>query len=149
MRQQRWIKFLASYDFDIQYTLGKGNRVSDVLSHKHSSIVSMMLAEWDTLETLSLCDIRDRVPASNSPILLFSLEARPSLLDRNTDAQRQDPDLMRLIWLCKFESRDDELRDFSIDIHGFLRKNNRLIMPRVSDLRRDIIDDCHHCKYTI
>lgn len=31
MRQQRWLEFLASYDFDIRY---KGNRVADALSRK-------------------------------------------------------------------------------------------------------------------
>ena len=46
----------------------------------------MMLAEWNTLEALSHCDIRDRPSVSDSPVLLFSMEARPSLLDRVAEA---------------------------------------------------------------
>ena len=32
LRQQRWMEFLASYDFEIAYTLGRGNVVADALS---------------------------------------------------------------------------------------------------------------------
>ena len=31
MRQQRWVEFLSSYDFDISYHEGKGNVVADAL----------------------------------------------------------------------------------------------------------------------
>lgn len=57
MRQQYWLEFLASYDFNIQYTFGNGNRVTDALSRKHSTIVSMTIVEWNVLETLSMCDV--------------------------------------------------------------------------------------------
>ena len=32
LRQQRWLEFLASYDFGKAYTRGKGNAVADALS---------------------------------------------------------------------------------------------------------------------
>ena len=109
MCQQRWLKFLASYNFNIQYTPGKGNRVADALSRKHSAFVSIMLAEWDMLETLSFCEIHDRGSSFDSPILLSSLGARPILLDRIADAQRPDPDLLHLIQLCESGSCDEAL----------------------------------------
>lgn len=43
MRQQRWLEFFAAYDFDIQYMLGKGNRVADALSRRHQAVVAMMI----------------------------------------------------------------------------------------------------------
>ena len=146
MRQQRWIEFLASYDFDIQYTPGKGNRVTDALSRRHSAVISMMLAEWNILETLSFYEIRGRGSSSDSPILLFSLGARPILLDRIADAQRRDPDLLHLIQLCESGSYDEALQDFSIDSHGCLRKKNHLFVPSDFALRHDILDDCHRSK---
>ena len=149
MRQQRWLEFLASYDLDIQYTPGKGNRVADALSRKHSAVVSMMIAEWDILETLSLCDIRDRAPSSDSPVLLFSLEARPILLDRIAHAQRQDPDLLHLIHLLESGSSDETLLDYSLDFRRCLRRKNRIVVPSDLSLRRDILDECHRSKYTI
>ena len=77
------------------------------------------------------------------------MEARPSLLDRVADAQKQDPDLSYLIQSCKSESRSDDLKDFDIDIHGCIRKKGGPIVPNVSNLRNDILEDCHRSKYTI
>ena len=34
MRQRRWIKILAKYNFNINYTKGKDNQVADALSRK-------------------------------------------------------------------------------------------------------------------
>ena len=56
---------------------------------------------------------------------------------------------MRLIQSCASDSRDEELRDFSIDSRGCLRLKNRIVVPSDSALRRDILDDCHRTKYTI
>ena len=53
MRQQRWLELLADYDFEIQYTPGKGNRVADALSRKQQAMVSMMIAEYRDLEVLA------------------------------------------------------------------------------------------------
>lgn len=78
----------------------------------------MMLVEWNILEALSLCDIRDRPSVSDSLVLLFSMEAHPSLLNRIADAQKQDPDISYIIQSCKSKSRSDDLKDFDIDIHG-------------------------------
>ena len=55
---------------------------------------------------------------------------------------------MLLIQLCETKSHDEALWDFSIDLHGCLRKKNRLVVPSDSALRHDILDDCHRSKYT-
>ena len=60
LRHQRWLEFRASYDLDILYTLGKGNRIADALSRKQQAVVFMMISEWNDLETLSTCEIWDR-----------------------------------------------------------------------------------------
>ena len=57
LRRQRWLEFLATYDLDILYTPGKGNRVADALSRKHQAVVSMMISEWKDLSILSGCEI--------------------------------------------------------------------------------------------
>ena len=53
LRQQRWLEFLASYELDINYTPGKRNCVADALSRKQQAVVSLMISEWNDLETLS------------------------------------------------------------------------------------------------
>ena len=53
----------------------------------------MMISEWNDLEILSTCEIRDRVSDLCSIFVLCSLEAHPSLLDRILEAQKLDPKL--------------------------------------------------------
>lgn len=36
LRQHGWLELLASYDFDISYTPGKGIVVADALNRKHA-----------------------------------------------------------------------------------------------------------------
>ena len=43
LRQQRWMKFLTSFDLGISFTLEKGNVVVDALSRKHAMLNSMIL----------------------------------------------------------------------------------------------------------
>ena len=59
LRQQRWLEFLASYDFDIAYTPGKGNAVADALSRRHASLGAIFL-EWKQLEYISGYDFRPK-----------------------------------------------------------------------------------------
>ena len=82
LRHQRWLEFRASYDLDILYTLGKGNRIADALSRKQQAVVFMMISEWNNPETLFTCEIQDRESNLCSSLVLCSLEAHPSLLDR-------------------------------------------------------------------
>lgn len=90
MQQQGWLEFLTVYDFEIEYTPCKGNRVADTLSRKHSAVVSMMLEEWKELEVLSSCDLRQRPVDGFSGVLLSSIVARPSLIERIAAKQSSD-----------------------------------------------------------
>lgn len=45
MRQQRWMEFISSYDFEILYQPGKGNVVADALSRQVSVMVVLMVEE--------------------------------------------------------------------------------------------------------
>lgn len=78
IRKQRWLESLAAYDFEIEYTPGKDNCVTDAFSRKHSVVVSMMLAECKDLEALSSCDLRQRPMDGFSGALLPSIIGRPS-----------------------------------------------------------------------
>ena len=149
LRQQRWLEFLASYDLDILYTPGKGNRVADALSHKQQAVVSMMISEWNDLRILSTYEIRDRVSDLCSSLVLCSLEAHPSLLDRILEAQKLDPELALLGQNFRDKIGIEGLKDFDIDSRGGIRKFGRLIVPNISDLRKDILEDSQRSKFTI
>ena len=86
--------FLASYEFEIAYTHGKGNVVADALSRKRLSSSSWFV-ERRSLEFISMFDFRPSVDFV--PGLLASLEVRPTLLGHIRGAQRDDPQLVELV----------------------------------------------------
>ena len=88
------MEFLASYDFEIPYTPGKGNVVADALSRKRFSL-SPLFVERRSLEFISMFDFRPSI--DYVPGLLASLEVRPTLLGRIGEAQRDDPQLVELV----------------------------------------------------
>ena len=82
------MEFLASYDFEIAYTPGKGNVVADALSRKRLSL-SPLFVERRSLEFISTFDF---TPSTDFvPGLLAFLEVIPTLLGRIGEAQRDDP----------------------------------------------------------
>ena len=53
MRQRRWMKYLADYDFTLHYHPGKENVVADALSRKSRGVLaSVAYQEWQMLETV-------------------------------------------------------------------------------------------------
>ena len=109
----------------------------------------MMIFEWNDLETLSTCEIRDRESNLCSSLVLSSLEAHPSLLDRILKAQKHDPELVLLSQSCRDKIDIEGLKDFDVDVRGGIRKFGRLIVPNINDLRKDILEDSHRSKFAI
>ena len=54
------MEFLASYDFEIAYTSGKGNVVADALSRKRLTL-SPLFVERQSLEYISTFDFRPSI----------------------------------------------------------------------------------------
>ena len=109
----------------------------------------MMISEWNDLEILSTCEIRDHESDLCSSLVLCSLEAHPSRLNRIFKAQKHDPELAHLSQSCRDKIDVDGLKDFEIDARGGIRKFGRLIVPIISDLHKDILDDSHRSNFTI
>ena len=146
LRQQRWMEFLASYDFEIAYTPGKRNVVADALSRKRLSL-SPLFVERQSLEFISMFDFRPSVDLV--PGLLASLEVRPTLLGRVGEAQQDDPQLVEIVEKLKGGESSSHLRRYTLDDKGWLRRDNRLCVPQDEDLRKAILDDAHRSKMTI
>ena len=84
MRQHRWLEFLATYDFSIEYTLGKRNEVANALTRKHQNVMLVILEEWNDLEALTTCSVQLRSTTSSSQrtAMLSCLEVRLVLIER-------------------------------------------------------------------
>merc|ERR1711890_79140 len=146
LRQQRSMEFLASYEFEIAYTPGKGNVVADALSRKWLSW-SPLFVERRNLEFISMFDFRPSVDFA--PGLLASLEVRPTLLGRIGEAQRDDPQLVELVGKLIRGESSSHLSRYTLDGKGWLRRDGRLGVPKDRGLRKAILDDAHRSKMTI
>ena len=146
LRQQRWMEFLASYDFEIAYTPGKGNVVVDALSRKRLSL-SLLFVERRSLEFISTFDFRPSIDFV--PGLLASLKFRPTLLGRIGEAQRDDPQLVELVEKLKRGESSSHLLRYAVVDKGWLRRDGRLCVPKDDDLWKTILDEAHRSKMTI
>ena len=79
---------MASYDFDIAYTPGKGNVVADALSRKRLTL-SPLFVEMKSLEFIATFDFTPVVESLTAK--LASLELRSTLLDQVGTSQKEDP----------------------------------------------------------
>ena len=138
--------FLASYEFEIAYTHGKGNVVADALSRKRLSLSSLFV-ERRSLEFISMFDFRPSVDFV--PGLLASLEVRPTLLGRIGEAQRDDPQLVELVEKLIRGESSSHLSRYTLDDKGWLRRDSGLCVPRVEGLRKAILDEAHCSKMAI
>ena len=136
LRQQIWLEFLASYDFNVAYTPGKGNAVVDALSRRHASVGAMLL-EWKQLEYISGYNFRPRCELD--PEMLASLTIRPTLIERIGSSQRDDPNLLEIISKVEMGIDTKEMNNYGLDREGWLRKNERLVVPNISVLRDEVL----------
>ena len=144
MRQRRWIELLKDYDCTIDYHPGKANVVADALSRKSMGV----LAHIKFVQLPLLVELRSmRVDLStgDSGSLLATLRVRPILVERVREAQTQDGRLMRIIDEVKKEERSD----FSLGDDGTLMYGDRLCVPDVESLKREIMEEAHCSAYSM
>ena len=140
------MEFLASYDFEISYTPGKGNVVADALSRKNLTL-SPLFVERQSLEYIANFDFRPSVDYVTG--LMAMLEVRPTLLDSIGTAQREDPQLVDVIEKLIRGETSSHLNRYSIDDKGWLRRDGRLCVPQARDLVKKALEEAHHSKLTI
>ena len=87
MRQRRWLKFLKDYDFELQYHPGKANVIADVLSWKSCNATKLEDAAY------SLTMIEPQLCKS----FVAQLSLRSTVMDHVVEAQRDDPQLQKLV----------------------------------------------------
>ena len=136
MRQQRWLEFLASYDFDISHTPGKRNVVADALSRKKEELNSMIM-EMKHLEIIA--EYNFRPTGGLEPEMLASLSVRPTLIERIGANQRRDAKLAGILNRLEFAAESEELKPYGVDHEGWLRKEGRLCVPNVDGLREEVL----------
>ena len=97
------MELLKDYDFNLQYHFGKENVVADALSRRPRRIIaSLLIKEWQALETLTEFDIQAATTDEGRPF--GCLRVQPTLINRILEAQEKDEGLKK--WFEKASTKD-------------------------------------------
>jgi hypothetical protein len=137
MRQRRWLELIKDYDLEVHYHPDKANVVADALSRKaHCSCLSIEAFDetlcWEmsklNLEIISQGDLNH-----------LSVEA--TLRDNIVLAQQRNKGV-RIIKQKLIQGKG-KYKCFRVDPEGVLWFNERIVVPKVHKLRKQIMDEAH------
>jgi hypothetical protein len=143
MRQRRWLELIKDYDLEVHYHPSKGNVVADALSRKaHCHCLSIkVFSETLCYQTRKLN--LEIIPQCS--LNLISIES--TLQDRIIMSQMHDEGI-KIIKL-KLSQGEAKYSCFHTDHQGVLWFNNRIIVPKNHQLRKQILDEAHLSKFSI
>ena len=97
------MELIKDYDFTLEYHPSKANVVADALSWKPQGIAdSLLIREWQALETLSEFDIHISTDSEGSHF--GCLIVQPTLMSQIIEAQGNDDKFQR--WFIKMSEKD-------------------------------------------
>ena len=144
MRQKRWIELIKDFQCTIEYHPGKVNVVADVLSRRPmSSISHLRVVHLPRL--IELRSLGMRLELTDSGALLATFHVRPVLIDRIRELQIQEPQIIKL----RGEVESGQRGDLSLREDGTVVMGQRLCVPNVGDVRRDIMEKAHSSAYAM
>ena len=142
MKHRRWIELIKDYECTIEYHPGKANVVADarrpMSSLSHLGVVH--LPRLIELRSLGVgLELRD------SGVLLATFHVRLVLIDRIRELQIQDPQIVKLRGKVEYGQRGD----LSLREDGTMVMGQRLCVPYVGDVRREIMEEAHSSAYAM
>ena len=144
MRQRRWIEFLEDYGFTLHYHPGKANVVADALNRKsRGALASIASREWRMLDTVGQFGLQYRKQDQGT---LGSLLATPSLLSRVIESQGQDAKIVSIRDRVQSGTGDE---GWIVHANGSLRYRGRVVVPRLTDLREEILREFHCSQFVV
>jgi hypothetical protein len=143
MRQRHWLELIKDYDLEVHYHPGKANVVADALSRKAHCHCSSI----ETFNKTLCCQMRklnlEIIPQDS--LNLLSIE--PTLQDKIIMSQLHDEGIK--IVKLKLSQGEAKYRCFHTDHQGPLWFNNRIVVPKDHQLRKQILGEAHLSKFSI
>ena len=144
MKQRRCIELIKDYECTIEYHPRKANVVADALSRRSmSSISHLRVVHLPRL--IELRSLGVRLELIDSGALLATFHVRPVLIDRIRELQIQDPQIVKL----RDEVESGQRGDLPLREDGTVVMGQRLCVPDVGDVRREIMEEAHSSAYAM
>ena len=124
LRQRRWMELIKDYDCVIDYHLGKANVVAYALSRKLVQTLRALNAH------LSLSDDSE---------IVAELIAKPDLLNRVLDAQKNDDKISAIV----NQSVEGKETEFTMNEDGFVYYRDRVCVPNDDELKKSILEQAY------
>ena len=127
MRQRRWLELIKDYDLEVHYHPGKANVVADALSRK-SHCNCLIVKTMD----LTLCQEMEKL---NVEVIqqgsLTNITVEATIQDQIIAAQKENKGIAHI----KERIKNGKAECFKVDDEGVLSFKNRLVVPKVPELR--------------
>jgi hypothetical protein len=143
MRQIRWLELIKDYDLEVHYHPGKANVVANALSWKAQCNCVTMDSKIATL-CEELCKLNMEVVSSGT---LSYISVEPTLHEQIIMAQIGDKGVQVIKGML--EQKVDKYKCFRQDSKGVLWFEDRLVVLKNPELRKNILDEAHLSKFSM
>ena len=124
LRQRRWMELIKDYDCVIDYHPRKANVVADALSRK-------------SVQTLRA--LNGHLSLSNDDAIMVELIAKPDLLNRVLEAQKNDEKIAAIV----NQNRVGKETGFTVKEDGFLYYRDQVCVPNDDESKKSILEEAH------
>jgi hypothetical protein len=143
MRQRRWLEYLKDFDFQLSYHPGKANVVVDALSRKSLHMSALMVIELELIEQFRDLSLVSELKPDG--VRLGMLKLTSNILEEIKNGQKEDLELVDRAVLVN----QGKGGDFRLGENGVFMFRDRVCVPRVLELKRQILEEGHRSSLSI